>query len=65
MHQRSLMTDPVNMKSRRGKNGRAMRMKILMHDSARFSLASRLQELDMSMSDYLRLLVQKDIGVKV
>lgn len=44
---------------------REMRTRVRFDRSGRESINRRLDEMDMSLSDYLRHLVQKDIGVYV
>jgi len=52
-------------KSSKQYDGREMRPRIRMGRWAQPSINRRLEELDMSISDYIRWLVEKDIGVKV
>ena len=67
MLNRSFTTDTVKSKSQETGNyhGRESRARVRFHRSGMPSVSRRLEEMDMSMSDYLRHLVQKDIGVFV
>ena len=46
-------------------DGREMRPRVRFHPSGKDSINRRLEETGMTLSDYLRHLVQKDIGVYV
>ena len=53
------------MKKNRGSyDGREMRPRIRMGRWAQPSINRRLEELDMCISDYIRWLIERDIGVK-
>lgn len=47
------------------RNGREMRGRVRFHRSGQESISRRLDEMEMNLSDYLRHLVQRDIGVYV
>ena len=46
------------------KKGKERRSRVYFLESAQKSIDRRLEELGMSFSNYLRWLVEKDIGVK-
>jgi hypothetical protein len=52
-------------KNRQQYDGREMRPRIRMGRWAQPSINRRLEELNMDLSEYIRWLVEKDIGVKV
>ena len=47
------------------KKHKQRRSRIYFYESAQPSINRRLEEVNMSFSDYIRWLVEKDIGVKV
>jgi len=44
---------------------REMRARIRLYRTGQESISRRLSELDMSLSQYVRLLIREDIGVRV
>ena len=52
-------------RSERRQDDRQKRSRIYFHESAQPSINRRLDEMEMSFSDYVRRLVQRDIGVYV
>ena len=51
--------------NREYRNRREMRVRIAFHRSGQEAIRQRLDELDMSISDYVRMLVREDVGVYV
>ena len=51
--------------NREDRNGREMRARVRFDRTGQDSISRRLNELDMNLSDYVRHLVQRDIGVYV